>query len=127
MHTSLIMVALLGPGELAETPTARTLKWQDSYSTARQMGRQERKPLAVFIGNGPTGWKKVVDEGNLSEKATRVLTEGYICLYVDRTRDGGESLATIAGDAGIGVNTLKRRLEAHGTVMRRRGRPPNAG
>lgn len=39
----------------------------------------------------------------------------------------GESLATIAGDAGIGVNTLKRRLEAHGTVMRRRGRPSNAG
>ena len=41
--------------------------------------------------------------------------------------EGGESLATIAGDAGIGVNTLKRRLEAHGTVMRPRGRPSNAG
>ena len=41
--------------------------------------------------------------------------------------EGGESLATIAGDSGIGVNTLKRRLEAHGTVMRRRGRPSNAG
>ena len=41
--------------------------------------------------------------------------------------EGGESLATIAGDAGIGVNTLKRRLEAHGTVMRPRGRPATAG
>ena len=41
--------------------------------------------------------------------------------------EGGESLATIATDAGIGVNTLKRRLEAHGTVMRPRGRPANAG
>jgi len=41
--------------------------------------------------------------------------------------EAGESLATIAADAGIGVNTLKRRLEAHGTVMRPRGRPANAG
>ena len=41
--------------------------------------------------------------------------------------EGGESLATIAGDAGIGVNTLKRRLESHGTVMRPRGRPAAAG
>ena len=39
----------------------------------------------------------------------------------------GEALAAIAGEAGIGVNTLKRRLEAHGTVMRPRGRPSNAG
>ena len=39
----------------------------------------------------------------------------------------GESLAAIAADAGIGVNTLKRRLEAHGTVMRPRGRPANSG
>jgi len=41
--------------------------------------------------------------------------------------ESGESLATIAAEAGIGVNTLKRRLEAHGTVMRPRGRPANAG
>ena len=39
----------------------------------------------------------------------------------------GESLAAIAAEAGIGVNTLKRRLEAHGTVMRPRGRPANSG
>lgn len=39
----------------------------------------------------------------------------------------GESLAAIAAESGIGVNTLKRRLEAHGTVMRPRGRPANAG
>jgi hypothetical protein len=41
--------------------------------------------------------------------------------------EAGESLATIAGETGIGVNTLKRRLEAHGTVMRHRGRQANIG
>ena len=93
MHTSLIVVALLAPAEMPETTTT-TLKWQDSYGTAREMGRQQQKPLAVFIGNGPTGWKSVVEEGNLSETAKRVLAEGYICLYVDRTRPGGEQLAS---------------------------------
>lgn len=38
--------------------------------------------------------------------------------------DGGESLAAIARDLGIGVNTLKRRLEAHGVQMRARGPQP---
>lgn len=37
---------------------------------------------------------------------------------------GGESLAEIARDLGIGVNTLKRRLEAHGVTMRPRGPKP---
>jgi hypothetical protein len=93
MHTSLIMVALLGTGELSETQATPALKWQDSYNTARQMGRQQRKPLAVFIGNGSTGWKKVAQEGKLSEKAKQLLAKSYICLYVDRTQPGGERLA----------------------------------
>lgn len=93
MHTSLMLVALLGPGELPETQTARSLKWQDGYDTARQMGRQQNKPLAVVIGNGPTGWKKVAEQGNLSAKAKQLLAENYICLYVDRTQPGGERLA----------------------------------
>ena len=41
--------------------------------------------------------------------------------------DGGESLATIADDAGIGVNTLKRRLEANGVAIRPRGPRPIEG
>ena len=75
MHTSLMLVALMGPGELPETQTARSLKWQDGYDTARQMGRQQNKPLAVVIGNGPTGWKKVAEQGNLSAKAKQLLAE----------------------------------------------------
>ena len=96
MHTSLILVALLGPAETLGTQK-QTLTWQDSYSTARQMGGQQDKPLAVFIGNGPTGWKKVAEEAALSEKATRLLSQSYICLYVDRTQPGGERLAESFG------------------------------
>lgn len=39
--------------------------------------------------------------------------------------DRGESLAEIASDLGVGINTLKRRLAAHGVTMRARGRPAN--
>ena len=43
-----------------------------------------------------------------------------------RTRyANGDSLAEIATDFGVGVNTLKRRLESNGVVMRARGRPTN--
>lgn len=35
--------------------------------------------------------------------------------------ESGQSLAEIAIDLGVGVNTLKRRLEAHGVTMRPRG------
>ena len=40
--------------------------------------------------------------------------------------ESGEALAAIAQDLGIGVNTLKRRLEAHGVQMRARGPQPKA-
>jgi len=91
MHTSLIVVALMAPAEVPDATA--TLKWQDSYGTARQMGKRESKPLAVFIGNGPSGWKKVAEEGALSEQAKQTLADGYVCLYVDRTRPGGRQLA----------------------------------
>ena len=38
-----------------------------------------------------------------------------------RRYESGQSLAEIATDLGVGVNTLKRRLEAHGVTMRPRG------
>jgi DNA-binding CsgD family transcriptional regulator len=38
-----------------------------------------------------------------------------------RRYESGQSLAEIATDLGVGVNTLKRRLEAQGVTMRPRG------
>jgi DNA-binding CsgD family transcriptional regulator len=38
-----------------------------------------------------------------------------------RRYKSGQSLAEIATDLGVGVNTLKRRLESHGVTMRPRG------
>lgn len=48
-----------------------------------------------------------------------------VCQASERYEQG-ESLASIAADIGVGVNTLKRRLEAAGVTMRPRGRPARA-
>ena len=40
--------------------------------------------------------------------------------------EDGASLAAIAADLSVAVNTLKRRLEAHGVAMRSRGPRPGA-
>ena len=60
-------------------------------------------------------------------EAHRPTNTGLDVLRAAARYESGESLATIAAEAGIGVNTLKRRLEANGTVMRPRGRPATAG
>ena len=39
----------------------------------------------------------------------------------------GETLAAIASEASVSVNTLKRRLEGHGVTMRPRGRRSQLG
>ena len=58
--------------------------------------------------------------------AHRPTSAGLDVVRAAARYETGESLAAIAAEAGIGVNTLKRRLEAHGTVMRPRGRPANS-
>ena len=58
MYTSLVLVALAG----ASAPVsagAQDPTWQEDYTTARTLGRQARKPLAVFVGAGPKGWDKL--------------------------------------------------------------------
>ena len=58
--------------------------------------------------------------------AHRPTSAGLDVVRAAARYETGESLAAIAAEAGIGINTLKRRLESHGTVMRPRGRPANS-
>ena len=93
MYTSLFVLALTVPGAAPAPDATTALKWQDSYHTARTLGREQDKPLAVFVGSGRMGWKDFIDEGSLSETARKTLADGYVCLYVDRDRPAGKSLA----------------------------------
>jgi hypothetical protein len=63
------------------------------YQAARQLGKSERKPLAVFIGYGKEGWDKVTREKQLDDDARRILADSYVCVYVDSRDQDGKRLA----------------------------------
>jgi hypothetical protein len=92
MYTTVLLIALAGfsvPTAVVETPS-----WLTDYSMARQRGKEERKPLAIFIGSGRSGWEQVSRAGKLSHEAQRILASHYVCVYVDITQQTGTRLAT---------------------------------
>jgi hypothetical protein len=93
MHTSLLMLALAGPAAAPAPVLLGGPNWQESYRTAREVGREQGKPLAVFIASGPGGWEKLTDDGKPTRRARQLLAEGFVCLYVDRTTPEGRRLA----------------------------------
>ena len=104
MYTSLIVLAMVGaPGD------ALVPSWQ-TYSQASQMVQTERKPMAVFLGTGQSGWQQVA--GSLDSEAENVLATSYVCAYVDTSTPAGEKLAqAFALKNGVGVVLSDRRGE----------------
>jgi hypothetical protein len=97
MYTSLVVVALTGTAATPVTPASAGLAWQENYSTAREQGRREHKPVAVFVGSGPAGQKEVSADGAMSAEAARLLGRHYVAVYVDTTRPTGRRLAADLG------------------------------
>ena len=90
MYTSVVLVAL--SGSVVASYAAQDLAWQTDYAQARKMGETQRKPLAVFIGSGATGYDKVCRDGKLSAEVQKLLADNYICVYVDASTPAGEKL-----------------------------------
>jgi hypothetical protein len=93
MSMSILLVALLGLDAAPASQARQTLEWQETYTAACRVGRQEKKPLAVFIGSGARGWEKVHEEGKLTPSVQRLLAESYVCVYVDADSQRGKRLA----------------------------------
>lgn len=91
MHTSLLLVALLTPAQSADSP-GDALRWQPNYAAAKVAGRDQGKPLAVFLGSGSNGWQKLTAEG-MSAEARKTLADNYVCCYVDVSEPQNASLA----------------------------------
>jgi len=92
MYTSMMLLALSG----WFAPVAHDLEsphWQNDYTAASQQGVKEKKPLAVFIGSGLSGWEKVGRAGKLGKTAQETLAAQYVCLYVDASTEDGKRLA----------------------------------
>jgi hypothetical protein len=89
MYTSLVWIALTGTAD----GTAAKLQWQTDYSAAQKKGVEEKKPLAVVIGRGPSGWEAVSRDGKIDPAAAEVLQGNYVCVYVDASTERGQKLA----------------------------------
>jgi hypothetical protein len=57
--------------------------WQSDYAQALKVAATANRPLAVFIGNGPDGYKAILGD---AAPARQALAEKYVCLYVDATQ-----------------------------------------
>jgi hypothetical protein len=92
MYTSILLVALMGPGAAADAQSSEPLSWQENYTAARKLARQEDKPLAVVIGSGARGWEKL-GTGKLTAEAKKLLADNYVCVYIDADTTRGKRLA----------------------------------
>ncbi|HZZ78274.1 MAG TPA: hypothetical protein VFE62_07135 [Gemmataceae bacterium] len=98
MNTSILTVVLAGVMLAGQngSPT-----WQNSYATAQRMGIEQQKPVLVVIGNGDHGWKQVI--GETTPETTQILTQKYVCVYVDTATTAGKLLAHSFEISGAGL------------------------
>lgn len=87
LQITLFAIAL---GSVLERPA--TISWQNDYGLAATIAAKEKKPLAVFIERG-TNPQKVVLEGKLTLETTQLLSNNYICVFIDAASDDGKKLA----------------------------------
>jgi hypothetical protein len=90
MNTAILTVALVG----AWLPGVNAVPaWQASYSQAQQQSSAQRKPLVVVFGSGPNGWTKVIRSDGPTTEFTKLLSDHYVCVYVDTANAAGKKLA----------------------------------
>jgi hypothetical protein len=102
MYTTVVLAALtsfVAHEELVARPA-----WLNDYSLASERGTAMRKPLAVFIGTGETGWNDISKDGSLGREATELLVTHYVCVYLDTNKKESQSLAqALAITDGVGL------------------------
>jgi hypothetical protein len=112
MYTPALLIALSGllTPMMSESPS-----WQTDYDAARKLGREERKPLAIFVGAGRAGWDLVSEEGKLAKEAKRILAASYVCVYIDRKYSAGKQLAgafEISEGVGLIISDCTGQIQA---------------
>ncbi len=78
--------------------------WMKDYATALKCSREQHKPLAIFVGCGDDGWRKVVRSGKPGAEVERMLSKEFVCLYLDAESLAGKQMATalkVPGDMGL--------------------------
>ena len=90
MYTSIVLFAFAGFSSTAENVVAPS--WLTDYPQARKQGAMEKKPLAVFVGNGEGGFHKLSQEGQLNNTIKKTLANHYVCVYLDSGSQSQQAL-----------------------------------
>ncbi|MBO0700071.1 MAG: hypothetical protein J2P46_16855 [Zavarzinella sp.] len=90
MYTLMAVIALT---TTYSTANLSNPAWMSDYGAARERVAAVGKPMAVFVASGQEGWAKVVRDGVFSPEARKLLTEKFVCLYVNTDTTSGRTLA----------------------------------
>ncbi|QEL14930.1 thioredoxin domain-containing protein [Limnoglobus roseus] len=110
---------------LADRPAVRddpeAVAWQPSYTQGSKRAAADNKPLIVFIGAGPTGYRRAVQEGRLSDELVKTLTDQCVCVYFDTKTEDGRKMAKLFEVEGPGLVVSTR---GGGQVHKTHSAPP---
>lgn len=101
MYTAMAVVTLtmgLASGNVSQNPT-----WLKDYQLAQAQVSLAGKPMVVFVGSGATGYTAAVREGTFDPAVSKLLSNKFVCLYVDTTTTSGRKLADAFGIKNVGV------------------------
>jgi hypothetical protein len=104
MYTSVFVLALVGfVGTTDSTVSSAAPEWHSDYALAYEKGKEQQKPLAVFVGSGPQGYDDIAREGVLTESIKETLAKSYICVYLDRERKTNQPMIRALQIEGRGL------------------------
>ncbi len=89
---SLLIAVLAAWSSISPQILQSSVKWQEDYQQARELGARLQKPLAVFVGSGAEGWKQVIHEHSLNAEVRQVLSNQFVPVYVNAETESGKKL-----------------------------------
>lgn len=104
MHTAILTVALM-----TLTPAAA---WESSYSHAKEQAAAQKRPLVIVFAPGSASWTKVVQTERPAPAVEKLLSDKFVCLYVDTTTADGKKFAANYEISGSGIVISDRNLES---------------
>jgi Protein of unknown function, DUF255 len=81
--------------------------WHNDYRQAQQQSAQQKKPLVMLFGVGTSGWTKVIRSESPNAEVSKLLSDQYVCMYVDTASAEGKTLAQhfdISGGVGMVIS-----------------------
>lgn len=83
MYTSFGILALAGFLVAPSPLVYQEPMWIKDYQMALEKGAKAKKPLAVFVAKGQSGYNHLIQEANLNNSIKKTLADHYVCVFLD--------------------------------------------